>query len=271
MKKVTVLMLISLFFNALKAQITLSYKVTDCKTGAPVPYVHIGIAEKNFGTTSNEEGYFILNVPEKFVRDTLTISFVGYETKRLPISGIKSDIKLCPSDIQLKEVTIKPKKEKILGRTKEGGNSMVGWLGNQQGYEIAGFIKNSKTVLAKKIGLYVSENSFDTLKILVTFYKANGNKVGEVINTKPLFWDALSKVKGWLYYDLPKQIQVEGDFFVGLEIVKGIQNKGGERGLISLQGNYNLGKTTMYFRKTSQDTWRSEPLKMGLKVVVEVD
>jgi hypothetical protein len=271
MKKTTILILMSLCLSSLKAQISLTQKITDCKTGAPVLYVHIGIAEKSFGTTSNEEGYFTLNVPEKFMGDTLTISFVGYETKRLPISSIKSDIKLCPSDIQLKEFVFVPKKEKILGRTQEGGNSMVGWLRNEQGYEIAGFIKNSKTILAKKVSLYVSENTYDTLKILVTFYKANGNKVGEVINTKPYFWDALSKSNGWLSYDLPKQIQIEGDFFVGLEIVKGMCNKVGESGFVMLQGNYNLGKTTMYFRKASHDKWESERLKMGLNVVVELE
>jgi CarboxypepD_reg-like domain len=269
MKKVTLLMLISLFFNALNAQITLTYKITDCKTGAPVPYVHIGIAEKNFGTTSNEEGFFTLNVPEKFIRDTLTISFVGYETKRLPINDIKSDIKLCPSDNQLKEFVFVPKKEKVLGRTKEGGNSMIAWGDNDGGYEVARFIKNSKRVSAKKIGLYVTENAFDTLKVLVTFYKANGNKVGEVINTKPYFWDAPGKIKGWLYYDLPKQIQLEGDFFVGLEIVKSVEIKGVKGGLM-IPGNYTLQKV-MYVRGKSQDKWVSQPFLICVKVVVEVE
>jgi hypothetical protein len=269
MKKVIFLMLISLLFNALNAQITLSYKVTDCKTGAPVPYVHIGIAEKSFGTTSNEEGFFTLNVPEKFMRDTLTISFVGYETKRLPINSIKSDIKLCPLDILLKEFVFVPKKEKTLGQTKEGGNSMVGWIGNDGGYEIARFIKNNKRVSAKKIGLYVTENAFDTLKVLVTFYKANGNKVGEVINTKPYFWDAPCKVKGWLYYDLPKQIQLEGDFFVGLEIVKSVESKEG-KSILMLPGNYTFQKI-MYVREKSQGAWKSEPFSISLKVVVEVE
>jgi CarboxypepD_reg-like domain len=269
MKKVTVLMLICLFFNVLKAQITLSYKVIDCKTGVPVPYVHIGIAEKSFGTTSNEEGFFTLNVPEKFMRDTLTISFVGYETKRLPISTIKSDFKLCPSDIQLKEVTIKPKKEKILGRTKEGGNSMIAWFGNHKGYEIARLIDNNKTVLIKKIGLYVEENAYDTMKVLVTFYRANGNKVGEIINTKPFFWNALGKKKGWLNYDLPTQIEIEGDFFVGLEIVKSVGSKNEKGGLI-LPGNYNLRKM-FYVREASQDKWESQPFLICLKVIVEVE
>jgi CarboxypepD_reg-like domain len=269
MKKVTLLMLISLFFNALNAQITLTYKITDCKTGAPVPYVHIGIAEKNFGTTSNEEGFFTLNVPEKFMRDTLTISFVGYEIKQLPINAIKSDIKLCPSDVQLKEFVFVPKKEKVLGRTAEGGNSMIAWVANYQGYEIARLIKNSKKVSAKKIGLFVTENAFDTLKVLVTFYKANGNKVGEIINTKPYFWDAPGKVKGWLYYDLPNQIQIEGDFFVGLEIVKSLVNKEGKGGLI-LNGNYTL-KKVMYMRTKSQDKWESQPFSISVKVVVEVE
>jgi CarboxypepD_reg-like domain len=269
MKKVIVSILICLFFNVLNAQITLSHKITDCKTGAPVPYVHIGIAEKSFGTTSNEEGFFTLNVPEKFIRDTLTISFVGYETKRLPINSIKSDFKLCPSDIQLKEFVFVPKKEKVLGRTKEGGNSTVAWFGNRKGYEIARFISNSKKVSAKRIGLYVTENAFDTLKVLVTFYKANGNKVGESINTKPYFWDARGNVKGWLYYDLPKQIQIEGDFFVGLEIVKSVESKGVKGGLM-LQGNYTL-KKVMYVRAKSQDAWKSEPFLISLKVVFEVE
>jgi CarboxypepD_reg-like domain len=269
MKKVTVLMLISLFFNALNAQITLSYKITDCKTGAPVPYVHIGIAEKSFGTTSNEEGFFTLNVPEKFMRDTLTISFVGYETKRLPINSIKSDIKLCPSDNQLKEFVFVPKKEKTLGRTKEGGNSMIAWGDNDKGYEIARFIKNNKKVSVKKIGLYVMENAFDTLKVLVTFYTANGNKIGEVINTKPYFWYAPGKIKGWLYYDLPKQIQLEGDFFVGLEIVKSVESKE-EKGGLALSGNYTLQKV-FYVRTKSQDVWKSEPFLISLKVLVEIE
>jgi hypothetical protein len=66
--------LLTLIAHLASAQKTLKVALTDCKTKEPIPYAHVGIAEKGIGTISNEQGRFALRIPAENMNDTLTIS-----------------------------------------------------------------------------------------------------------------------------------------------------------------------------------------------------
>ncbi|MBP5477505.1 MAG: TonB-dependent receptor [Paludibacteraceae bacterium] len=58
--------------------------VTDEKTGGHLPFVSIQIKGTNIGTATDESGhYFLKNLP--LGRQTVVISYVGYETVELPV------------------------------------------------------------------------------------------------------------------------------------------------------------------------------------------
>ena len=86
MKKKTVFLLIvfnSLVFGQpLFAQSDLIGQVLDAATKEPLPYVNIGLINKNIGTVSDDYGYFELGVNAQLnAQDTLLFSMIGFELK----------------------------------------------------------------------------------------------------------------------------------------------------------------------------------------------
>ena len=67
--------------------IPVSGKVID-DTGYEIPFAAIGIVSKNIGTTSTEDGTFYFQISKAELKDTLSISSLGFYTYTLPISEI---------------------------------------------------------------------------------------------------------------------------------------------------------------------------------------
>lgn len=60
-------------------------KVTDSQSGDPLIGVNILDKGTTNGTTTDSHGNYVLKV--KSLRDTLVFSYIGYKTKKVPISG----------------------------------------------------------------------------------------------------------------------------------------------------------------------------------------
>lgn len=106
----TSFILIFLFtFNLCTAQLQSS--VVDSKTKKGIPYVNIWIENENIGTTSDELGKFNLETDNS---KTIVFSAIGYETKKVLSSSIKSYVELSPLIIELDEVVINPKQPESL-------------------------------------------------------------------------------------------------------------------------------------------------------------
>ena len=63
-KSVFTLLLFSSLTFAQNNYRTIRGKVYDQKTKEPVPYAHVGILDKGIGTTTSDNGIFVLKVPE---------------------------------------------------------------------------------------------------------------------------------------------------------------------------------------------------------------
>jgi hypothetical protein len=84
-------------------------KIFDKDRKDVLPYANVFILKENMGTVSNNDGEFILKIPESMIRDTVFISCLGYKQQARAISEIvdKSyDIYLDPVSIQLKEIRV---------------------------------------------------------------------------------------------------------------------------------------------------------------------
>ena len=55
-------------------------------TEMTIPYAAITILNKNYGTSSTEEGGFSLAISKEFLSDTLMVSSIGFETQKIKIS-----------------------------------------------------------------------------------------------------------------------------------------------------------------------------------------
>ena len=85
--------------------------VIDSLTKEKIPYVNIWVENENEGTTSNENGEFLIENLDN--QKNLVFSAIGYETKHIDIKTIQKTIELNPKIYELKEVNISPKQENI--------------------------------------------------------------------------------------------------------------------------------------------------------------
>ncbi len=85
-------------------------KVIDFNTKKPLALATLVIEKTNISTITNSEGDFILKVPKESINKTIVVSFLGYESKVIPINNLKEKnniIVLISSIIKLEEVNIK--------------------------------------------------------------------------------------------------------------------------------------------------------------------
>ena len=80
-------------------------------TGQPIAQSSLIIVKKQIGTVSNAEGKFILQYADIKDSDSIRISCIGYQTRILPVSSVKSkpnlDIYLKPIVVELSEITVR--------------------------------------------------------------------------------------------------------------------------------------------------------------------
>ncbi len=87
------------------AQTTISGKVTDTKTGAPIANASILVKGLTTGTSTQSDGYYQLEVPREGV--ILIISSVGYTGKEVTVSGPVNNITLISSGTKnLEEIVV---------------------------------------------------------------------------------------------------------------------------------------------------------------------
>lgn len=106
MKKILLIILI------LTSTLTFCQKsgiIKDSITNVPIPYVNIWIENENIGTTSNENGKFILDNFDN--SKVIVFSAIGYTTKKINSKLIKNIVELNPQITELKEVIVNSKKQ----------------------------------------------------------------------------------------------------------------------------------------------------------------
>ena len=64
-------------------------KVMDSNTKTHLVFANLNVSETNISTITNTEGKFLLKVPNRHLDKTVTISFLGYNKRFLPISEFK--------------------------------------------------------------------------------------------------------------------------------------------------------------------------------------
>jgi hypothetical protein len=84
--------------------------ITDAETGDPLPFATIGIIRTGKGTVTNSSGEFGLKIPRECLNDSLTVSFLGYINRRIPVKqalGNKFNIIMKREFVSIPEIIIK--------------------------------------------------------------------------------------------------------------------------------------------------------------------
>ncbi|MEO1051597.1 MAG: erythromycin esterase family protein [Bacteroidota bacterium] len=87
--------------------------VTDRQNGEPLAFVNIGVPGTFSGTSSNENGDYVLKMGKIRDNDTIQFSAIGYKSSKVSAAQLKQrqsfDIKLSPKNYLLQEVTVTDK------------------------------------------------------------------------------------------------------------------------------------------------------------------
>ncbi|MCF0160837.1 MAG: carboxypeptidase-like regulatory domain-containing protein, partial [Bacteroidaceae bacterium] len=94
--------------NQLFAQI--QGRVTDANSGEPISFVNVYYDGKGVGTTTDDNGEFTITAHAGWRQ--LTFSAVGYQTYVAQVSGNTRRVDVQLNSFELKEVVVKPKREK---------------------------------------------------------------------------------------------------------------------------------------------------------------
>tara|TARA_R110002049_G_scaffold234457_1_gene407683 strand:- start:2085 stop:2912 length:828 start_codon:yes stop_codon:yes gene_type:complete len=234
--------------------------IKNAQTNEPVPYVNIGILNRDKGTVSNEKGEFSLEIPTEFINDTIKVSSIGYETKIFIatefIKTLKENktISLLERVIELNEVVVSNKKlkEKVIGNKTKSKMMRGGFrnaeLGNELGIKIK--IKKSPTYISK-FHANVTSNTGEKMKFRLNFYSIEkGLPKEKIINQNIIF--SIDSKEGEFTLDLSKyNLVVEEDFYLTMEL---IENEGNKESEVFFSAGL-LGNATVT-RLTSQAEWK---------------
>lgn len=162
----TVLMLFLLSFSAY-SQIK---GIVKDDTGNPIPYVSITVENETSGTSSEEDGSFLMAVE---VSKNLIFSAVGYETKIIKAVEAK-DVKLHKKVFELGEVVISPtKKQQTVKIDDDYGRGEIRYYSQQTTAKYFAYTEEVKNhPFLKEITIY-TKSKIDNAKINLRVLKAN--------------------------------------------------------------------------------------------------
>ncbi|AWI25128.1 carboxypeptidase-like regulatory domain-containing protein [Flavobacterium pallidum] len=256
--------------NIAHAQTDYAGAIKDRTSGEPLPYVNIGVVNKNIGTVSDVNGHFTLTLSPGLDAEMVKVSMVGYEPQTIRVSDFISKINKNPviqlerSVSTLKEVVVKNKKLQtntlgnIPGKKTESAGFEKNILGNEMGVTIK--LKRKPTYI-KAFHAIIDFNRYRELKFRLNFYDIKDGLPNNSILSENIIVDTEIK-KGQLDVDLTDyNIWAEGDFFVSIELIEEM----GESGLHFLA---DYKGTPVITRAASQGKWntRNDKLSFGFWV-----
>ena len=262
-----------LSFTVLNAQHILQGRIIDAFTKEPLPFVNIGVLKKELGTVSNEDGFFFLEVPDLFAKETLRFSMIGFDERDFQVADLEAillsnnTLVLAEQTTFLEEVVLTAEKKwdtRVSGNSTTSKLLITGFTSNQLGNEIALFVKVKKTpAYIEGIQFSVVENIYPEVRFRVNVYSSDYRFPDENILKENIFV-TLKQSEGLRSVDLKDyDILVDDDVFISLEW---IDEDLGSEGLWFSAGVF--GKS-IYARSTSQAEWKKQRgLSLGMSVTL---
>lgn len=95
--------------------------VVDSESGNALVFASLSVNETNISTITNSDGEFLLKVPKNIGNAIITVSYLGYDTKEVPVNQLNkanNTIELTNSMIELSEINlVLPSDAKALVKT----------------------------------------------------------------------------------------------------------------------------------------------------------
>ena len=250
---------LSLFLSLpIGAQTFVIGQVIDAATKEPLPYVNIGLLNKNIGTVSDEAGYFEFEVnTEQNSRDTLRFSMIGFQTKSYTLNDFinqnEIEVYLTEKSTALDEVILSSKRKnyqtKILGNKTTSKALYAAFTSNKLGNEM-GFIVRARKhpMILKKFNISLVENDYGPIKFRLNIYDVLNGLPNKTLLKENIFIET-EESSGIVSLDLtPYEIILDQDFFIAIEWIEDLGP-----GKLYFSGGF-FG-APLFAREVSQGTW----------------
>lgn len=207
--------------------------ITDAESGQPLPYVHVGILGKNYGTVSDENGKYRIELEGIAPQDSLAFSILGYQVQKFYIASIQSksilDIFLQPTIYEIETLTVTDRSgisTKNIGYDK-ASKTTVGWNGRAwRGTEIAQPIEGLEGDWLLDFYCHIRFNMFDSVIFRLNIYENVYGQPGQSLLQENILLQ-IGKKQKWLKFDLrPYNLRMKGDVITSIEPIKTV-GKGG--------------------------------------------
>lgn len=224
------LLSLCLFSHIALSQTSLVGQVIDDLTEEPLPYVNIGLAEKNIGTVSDDAGYFELEAPsDQYADALLRFSMIGFEPQDFRLNDfVKQQIltvRLKEKATTLEEVVLTTERNKyqtkVLGNKTSSKLIYAAFTTNKLGNEMGFIVRGRKNpIILKKFNLSLVENDYGPIRFRLNFYNIKeGLPDQTLLNENIIVETDISS--GIVSKDLsPYEIVIDQDFFVAIEWIE---------------------------------------------------
>ena len=260
-KKILSLLIFALsvfFVLPIWAQTSLIGQVLDSATKEPIPYVNIGVLNKNIGTVSDDEGYFQFEVnAQQNGKDTLRLSMIGFESKTYILSDYLKqnplEIYLSEETTALEEVILTSARRefqiKKLGNKTTSKTIYASFTSNKLGNEMGFIVRARKRpMILKKFNISIVENDYGPIKFRVNLYDVLNGLPNKTILNKNIFLET-EVSSGIVSLDLtPYEIVIDKEFFITIEWIEDLGP-----GKLFFSGGF-FG-APLYAREVSQGNW----------------
>ena len=226
---------LQIFLSCLITQFSFSQnnlvgQVLNAQTKEELPYVNIGLVDKNLGTVSDDSGFFELEVDAlQYPNAILRFSMIGFENQDFKLKEFIDKqvltVTLKEKVTVLKEVIVSKKRTKF--QTKILGNKTnsqliyasftTNKLGNEMGFVVR---KRKNPMILKKFNLSLVENNYGLIRFRLNFYDIKeGFPKNTLLKENIIVETDISK--GIVSKDLtPYEIVIDQDFFVSIEWIE---------------------------------------------------
>jgi hypothetical protein len=258
----------------------LPIQVVDTQSRRPVPYASVGVVGRPLGTVADAKGGFLLVRVGAAATDTVVISCVGYQSRRLLVAdlGKLPELTLTPQADALQEVQVKAGtwKRRNIGREGSGGFTFYNFHlqadkepANKLGREVGAILGVKPNSFVEEAYVYIRQKSFRHLRFRLNVRALdNQDHPAASLLTQDVQFAVADSTASWQHLDLkPYNINVgpQSRIAVTLEWLDGTPTKQQDWYSVSIPAALSATHR-MVFRDKSEDQWKVQPINLSLYI-----
>lgn len=235
-----------------------------------IPYVNIGIVNKNIGSVSDLNGAYNINITSDVYSDSIRFSSLGFKDKCFLVADF---VKLQNDTILLNPVTYDIQEVEIISKelkTKRHGDRLRVGIAGSYGVDMLGHelgilldFKNKQTII-KNFIFFIAQNNCDSLTFRINIYNLKDSVPFEKILKENLIVTTAIK-KGFVNVNLDKyNLITTENIAITIEWIKNY-----DVDCVYFRVRPGFSTTPVISKYTSQGMWKKKSFGIEFNVITE--